>query len=155
RRAGSVCKKEAAGSWLYGVAYRTALSQKRSAQRRREREKQGQMREPEQPASAASLRELQALLDEEVARLPAKYRAPFVLCCLEGKSYAHAARELGCKVGSVSSRLAKARKQLQHRLIRRGVSLSAALCAAAVSPTEAAPPALATATIEGVLLSLS
>jgi RNA polymerase sigma factor (sigma-70 family) len=156
RKAGTVCKKEAAGSWLYGVAYRIALSQKRTARRRRRREQQGQTREAEQPASAASLRELQAILDEEVARLPAKYRSPFVLCCLEGKSYAHAAGELGCKEGTVSSRLAEARKQLQVRLIRRGVTLSAVLCATALSPTvPTAPAALVAATSEGILRSLT
>lgn len=157
RRASSVCKKEAVGSWLYGVAYRTALSQRRAAQRRRRREKQGQVREPEQPASAtAALHELQAMLDEEVARLPAKYRAPFMLCCLEGKSYAQVARELGCKEGTVSSRLAKARELLQGRLTRRGVTLSAALTAATVSSTaETAPAALVEATAKGVVLSLS
>ncbi len=156
RQAGSVCKKEAAGSWLYGVAYRIALSQKRAARRRRKREKRGQTREAEQPISAASLRELQAILDEEVARLPAKYRTPFVLCCLEGKSYAHAAREIGCKEGTVSSRLAKTRKLLQVRLTRRGVTLSSVLCATAISPTvEAAPAALVAATTEGVLRSLT
>ncbi len=156
RQAGSISNREAASSWLYGVAYRTALSQRRAAQRRREREKRGQTRQPEQPDSAASLRELQAILDEEVARLPAKYRAPFVLCCLEGKCYAHAARELGCKVGTVSSRVAKARKQLQRQLVRRGVTLSSALCATALSPTvEAAPAALVEATVKGVLVSLA
>jgi len=156
RRAGAVRKKEAAGSWLYGVAYRTAMSQKRAAQRRRKREKQAGAREPGQPASEASLRELQSMLDDEVAQLPAKYRAPFVLCCLEGKSYAHAARELGCKEGTVSSRLAEARKRLQARLTRRGVTLSSVLCATALSPTvQAAPVALVAATTEGVLLSLT
>lgn len=156
RQAGSVCKKESAGSWLYGVAYRTALSQRRAARRRRQREKQVQTREAEQPAAAASLRELQAMLDEEVARLPAKYRAPFVLCCLEGKSYAQAALELDCKEGTVSSRLAQARKLLQDRLTRRGVTLSAALTAATISSTaETAPAALLEATAKGVVLSLS
>jgi RNA polymerase sigma factor (sigma-70 family) len=155
RQADSVSKKETISCWLYGVAYRTALSQKRAAQRRRRREKRGQGREPEQPISLASLRELQAMLDEEVARLPTKYRAPFVLCCLEGKSYTQAARELGWKEGTVSSRLAKARKLLQDRLTRRGVTLSSILCATALSPVvEAAPPALVIATTEGVLLSL-
>lgn len=149
-KAAAIRKANSVASWLYGVAYRTAMNAKKTAARRRQRERQAESRSPEQPVSEAVLRELQTILDEEVQRLPQKYRAPFVVCCLEGKSKAEAARELGWKEGTVSGRLAQARKRLQQRLSRRGVTLSAALCATGVFQDTAAA-AVPAAVIRAVL----
>ena len=150
RKAGSVRRRGAVASWLYGVAYRIAMKAKKSASRKFDPQARKPAREPEQPVSMAALRELQAMLDQEIDRLPEKLRAPFVLCCLEGSSRAETARELGLKEGTVAGRVAEARKLLQKHLTRRGVVLTTALCAGTLYGPEAyglVPAALATATL--------
>jgi len=132
RKAAAIHKSEALASWLHGVAHRVALRAQRAAVRRRIHERQATSMPSRDVSADLALRELQVIVDEELQRLPEKYRAPFILCLLEGKSRAETARELGCKEGTVSSRLARARKLLQQRLSRRGVSLSAVLCLSAV-----------------------
>jgi RNA polymerase sigma factor (sigma-70 family) len=149
RKAGSVGKRQALASWLYKVALRVAL-RLRSRQRSR-RERPGvDVPAPEAPPELL-WRDLRPVLDEEVNALPEKYRAPFILCYLEGLTNEEAARHLGCPKGTVLSRLAWARERLRGRLARRGLALSAgALSAAAAS---AAPPApLVAATMKAATL---
>ena len=151
RRAASIRQGESVGSWLYGVAYRIALRAKKMAVKRQERERLAAAPEAGPAAPDPAWRELQTLLAEEVQRLPKKYRAPFVSCCLEGRSRKEAAADLGWKVGTVSSRIAQARRLLQERLARRGVLLPAALTAGVLwgqTAAAAVPAALVCATVK-------
>ncbi len=163
RRTGSIRKREALANWLYGVAYRTAMKAKRSAARRRNHE--ARLRERRTPVVARSgdrattggptWDEVQAVLDEEIQRLPDAYRAAFVLCLLEGKSGPQAAAELKIKAGTVWSRLTRARQLLQRRLTRRGLKLAAVLAALSVADSAgkaALPAMLAHATVRNGLL---
>lgn len=125
RKAESIRKREATASWLYKVAYRIALSIRQSKTARAVHERPALADLPTATTEVAEYRELRPMLDEEVQRLPEKYRAAFVLCHLEGKTNDEAAELLGCPKGTVLSRLSRAREQLRGRLTRRGVTISA------------------------------
>jgi RNA polymerase sigma factor (sigma-70 family) len=128
RSGASIRRREAVAGWLHGVACRVARRANRRNARRRERERRAAVPE-EAPAPDPGWRELQARLDEALDGLPEKYRAPFVLCCLEARPRKDVARELSLPEGTVSSRIARARRLLQGALERRGVTLTAALTA--------------------------
>src|SRR5262245_52734677 len=153
RNAASIRRRTALASWLYGVAQRVAGDARRAAARRQARERRATNMAHAQPDLEAAWRELQAVLAQEVERLPQKYQLPFVLCCLEGRSKAEAAAQLGWKEGTVSSRLAEARKRMQERLARRGLTLTAALCAvaAAADTASALSSTLVTTTVRAAL----
>jgi RNA polymerase sigma factor (sigma-70 family) len=123
RKAGSlrVCS---VGDWLFGVARRTALAARRAEIRRRRREAKAVAREKAPPEDH---RELRQVLDEELARLPAKYREILVLSDLQEKDRRQVAVELGIPEGTVASRLSRARALLASRLTRRGWGLPAYL----------------------------
>jgi RNA polymerase sigma factor (sigma-70 family) len=153
RHAASIRKATSLPSWLYGVAYRVARNARRAADTRQAHERKAGKVTQAKPDLDLAWRELQTVLAEEVQRLPEKLRAPFVLCCLEGKSKAEAAAQLGWKEGTVSGRLAQARQRMQQRLTRRGLTLSAVLCAGSLVGDEAlalAPALVQTAIQAGV-----
>ncbi len=143
RRAGAVAWETSAANWLYTVAIRAAERARKSAARRREHEQEAAvMRSPTAPSDPPDC-DLPAMLDVELQHLPEKYRAPLVLCYLQGQSNEEAARQLGWPKGTVQGRLARAKEMLRNRLLRRGIAVSAGAFASVLdSPVaQAALPA--------------
>jgi RNA polymerase sigma factor (sigma-70 family) len=140
-KAGSVRRSESVAGWLHGVALRVSMRAKADADRRQIRERRGaalNLAKEEARGSPDAWPELH----EEVARLPARYREPVILCYLEGLSTEAAAARIGCPRGTVLSRLSRARERLRVRLTRRGLTFPAAfLAATSAGVTSAAPPA--------------
>jgi RNA polymerase sigma factor (sigma-70 family) len=125
RQAGSIRKSASLASWLYGVAFRVACKARRAKRCRPIGETHAQFAPVDSAVPDAAWRELCAILDEELNRLPEAYRSVLVLCYLEGKTNEDAAKHLGCSKGTVSSRVWRGRTLLRERLIRRGLTLSA------------------------------
>jgi RNA polymerase sigma factor (sigma-70 family) len=125
RKATSIVPRERVGNWLYGVAYRTALEARKTIRRRRTKEREVKDRTRPAALQGDGWHELQPLLDQELSRLPDRYRVPVVLCDLEGKTHKEVARQLGCPQGTLSSRLVRARALLAKRLRRHGLDLPA------------------------------
>ena len=140
-------------NWLYGVALRVATRARANLLRRRGREQSiGEAEFAAKPDSHDVLG-LGPVLDQELSRLPAKYRAPLVLCYLRGQTHDQAASELRCPVGTVRSRMARGRDLLKRRLTRRGCAPSAALFGPGLDLpahllTEVVPAQLVAATVE-------
>jgi RNA polymerase sigma factor (sigma-70 family) len=124
RRATHIKHPEQLANWLYGVAYRTAM-EARAARRRVLEHPVSAIPEPAAQTSRDDGGDLRRVIDEELARLPEKYRTAVVLCDLEGLPRTEAATRLKIPEGTLSSRLAYARKVLANRLTRRGISSTA------------------------------
>jgi RNA polymerase sigma factor (sigma-70 family) len=153
RKANAVGRPDRLPGWLHTIAVRTATEVRRMRARRRKLELPGGDcqflsggRKPpelaaqgayaprsETDARSAEQSELAALLDEELANLPEHYRVPVVLCELQGLPRKEAAARLQLAEGTLSSRLAKARKLLADRLTQRGVTAGAAAITAALA----------------------
>ncbi len=127
RKAATLRRKEAVGSWLFGVAHRLALRARQSTRKRREREARAREGPTGDVLDELTVREAQLVLYEELARLPEGERAPLVLCYLQGLTRDEAAQRLGCPLGTLKHRLERARERLHQRLTRRGIGLGAAL----------------------------
>jgi RNA polymerase sigma factor (sigma-70 family) len=129
RKAASIRKADAVCSWLYGVAYRVARKLHAQVLRQKARPTDLALLSRSDNPNDASWKEFLAVLDEELNRLPVSYRAPLVLCYLEGQTQDQAARQLGWSLGKLRGQLERGREVLRTRMARRGMSFSATLLA--------------------------
>jgi RNA polymerase sigma factor (sigma-70 family) len=137
RRASAIRKRDSLGSWLHGVAVRVAARARATAVRRGIRDRRTADAARAQAMlllgpshvepSATERRERDGVVHHEVSRLPEKFRAPIVLCYMEGLTHDQAAASLSWPVGTVRSRLSRGRDALRRRLARRGVAAPATM----------------------------
>jgi RNA polymerase sigma factor (sigma-70 family) len=126
RRAGHLRHPAALPAWLHHTAHNLAVTARRARQRRNRAEAEALSRATSDPLEDLSSRELLAILDEELRRLPETFRLPLILCCLEGRSQDEAASVLGWTPGSVKGRLERGRQRLKDRLAQRGLTFAIA-----------------------------
>src|SRR5262245_46809552 len=154
QKAGSIRKGASLGSWLHGVAHRTALRARAQSAVRQKHEARAP---PRQAAEADDLswREVRHVLHEELGGLPERYREALVLCYLEGATQQRAAARLGLAERTLRERLGRGRELLRRRLVRRGLGPAAVLAVAAwpaATATAAVPAALADSTVKAAAL---
>jgi RNA polymerase sigma-70 factor (ECF subfamily) len=153
RKAASIRPRNMVGNWLYGVAHSTALKARAmSTKRSRKEQLAAALAKPH--VVAPTWQDLKPVLDRELNALPDKYRAPIVLCDIEGRSLKDVAQQLGCPVGTVGTRVARGRVMLARRLTRHGIVPSAALLALLLSQnaaTACVPGSLATSTVSAAI----
>jgi RNA polymerase sigma factor (sigma-70 family) len=129
RKAASIPKGASVASWLHGVALRVAHKARVETIRRERRERRQAAPALVEDGDALTWKELRSILDEELNRLAARWREPLILCYLEGRTQDEASQRLGWSKSTLRRRLERGRQILQGRLARRGVTLSAGLCA--------------------------
>jgi RNA polymerase sigma factor (sigma-70 family) len=144
QKAHTVRWQPSVANWLYTTARRVAHNARLAAQRRAKREAWAAVPEAVQPVDTITGRELLALVDEELDRLPSRYREPLLLCYLQGLTRDEAALRLGVPLATLKSHLERGRKRLGHALTKRGCALGVGLLVlAATSPARAFSPCLA------------
>jgi cytochrome c peroxidase len=152
RKAASIRKTASVGSWLHGVAYRTALKARAQSATRHKNEGRAQARTVSAPDDL-TWREMQEILHQELTTLAERYRVPLVVCYLEGKTQDEAAAQLGVAKSTLKERLERGRSLLRARLVRRGLGPASVLLLTAW-PAATASAAWATCTtLQGTLAS--
>lgn len=156
RQAGSIRQGQSLPGWLYKVAYHIAVQVRSRSLNRQVHEEQVAVMRQEQATISNEAQDVWPILHDELNRLPTKYRTPMVLCYLDGLTNEEAAGQLKCPVGTVKTRLNRARDLLRNRLARRGVALTPAVLAGLMlTPSlasAAVPAALTQATLQAATL---
>jgi RNA polymerase sigma factor (sigma-70 family) len=150
RKAASIVPPEKVANWLHGVAYHTAWKAKARRAKRLARERQVVVLPEREAPPQEFCQGLRLLLDQELTRLPEKYRLPILLCDLEGKPIKEAAHSLGWPQGTLAGRLARGRTLLAKRLARRGIVLSVGALVAGLSEN-AAPASVSTCLVSSTV----
>ena len=128
RKAGSLKNAKSLPAWLHVTAHRISLRARANKARRRERSLESEiMTEDHATLQQIATEHERSTLDEEINRLPDRFRLPLFLCCLEGKTREEAARQLGWTIGSLKGRLERGRQLLRRRLLLRGISFAVAV----------------------------
>jgi RNA polymerase sigma factor (sigma-70 family) len=153
RKAGADGWRESVGGWLAEVAYRVASKHRVARARRAVHEQEAGRGRGAVTEENPALREVQQILDEELDRLPEKFRLPVLLCCLQDQTTDEAARQLGWSFATVKGRLQRGRERLRERLRRRGVALPAGVLATVLAEgvVRGVPPALVQTTVDAAV----
>src|ERR1017187_6256572 len=124
KKAGSIRDRDVLGTWLYGVARRVAVRARMNSRRRQSHERIGveSLEVQDNRKDPVESNEIRAVIDDELERLPYRYRAALVLCDMEGQTHEQAAVQLRCPVGTVKTRLSRGRERLRFRLAPRGLA---------------------------------
>ncbi|MFT3883234.1 MAG: sigma-70 family RNA polymerase sigma factor [Gemmatales bacterium] len=157
RKARTLRKERSLAGWLYGVT-RRLCSDFRKQQRRRQRREQTVSVLRQETESAPSddpliqKQEVLQLLHVEMARLSHDLREPLVLQCLEGLSHQQIADRLGVPMGTIASRLNRAKLLLKNRMMKRGVASAMVLALfGGIAQAKLYPPMLSLAVARAAL----
>src|SRR5262245_62140830 len=150
QKAGSIRKEVSLGSWLHGVAYRTALKARARSAARQKHEGRAPVRQVSH-ADDLSWREVRQVLHEELGGIPERYREPLVMCYLKGATQQRAAARLGLAERTLQDRLQRGRELLRLRLVRRGLGPAAILAVAAWPAAAAVSTPLVDSTVKAAI----
>lgn len=140
RNAAAVGRRGTVAGWLYRVARRVAgrVRHRDALQRAAPVPPDNLLHVPAPAPLQATDAEIVRLLHEELGRLPPRYREPLLLCYLEGLTQAETARQLGWPLGTVATRVKRAKEALGRRLVRRGIAVPATVVAGLLARDAAA-----------------